>query len=699
MFWHGRPFLRILPFFVAGILVARQWFCILSQYFTLFFLVLLLLIAASAFVSKHIISFQRSWITGVILMTSVFVSGLSLTLHALKKYDSKLPTSRSVWMGKLLTEPVQRTKTVRFILKITRQIKEDSLVYENARIMTYLRTNTLPYKLHQGSRILFQGKLTPVQGPQNPGEFDYQRFLANKGIYYRTFIPQGSWKLLPASGKFSIPSLFGHARNHLLHVLHTHDLTREEYAVASAVLLGYDQLIDPDLHQNFTAAGAVHILCVSGMHVGILYLIFYYLLAFLLRFKRGELLRQALLLLIIWSYALLTGLSPSVSRAATMISLFILADMLRRDYDRFNVLAASAFLLLLFKPVMLFNVGFQLSYAAVSGILLFYFPLYRMFYFRHKILRIVWAAVAVSFSAQLGAFAVAAHYFHMFPLYFLLTNVAVFALSYLIIFSGLAYLLFAAIPVVNHLSALLLSQSTGLLIRIVRWVAALPSSVIYDLYFPWSKVILILGLILAFYYLILHKNIHLLTPILITVLLLLTLSTTRQIQLRQQYKMIIYSLRHHSAIDLIAGKEHILLTDSFALRHPSDLDYSLKNNRIALGLSENRHSFSQNIQTPFLFYRSGFGQIGSIRFYIPQNNLHFYPFLRKKIRVDYLICHSPGKIPLTEIAQAVRFRHVILDASLPYWALKKLINQSKQLHVNYINLRETGAYTINLRKK
>ncbi len=700
MFWRGRPFLRILLFFASGILVARYWFADKQLPITEFILLLVSLILISAVIANHIKSFKYSWVAGLILNIALFVAGFTLTVQQIRQSRVKLDENpQAVWEGKLLTEPTQRAKAVKFILKIIKRADNGSILPRSVNVMAYLKTNTLPAGLHLGSFLVFHGKMSPIEAPKNPGEFDYRRFLQNRGIRYRVFMDKMSWKLLPVQGGFLLPAVFSRWRNRLLQSLRSQGLSHDEYAVAAAILLGDDQLIAPDLHQDFTAAGAVHILVVSGMHVGIIFLIFGFLFRFLLRFKNGDWLRNVLLILVIWSYALLTGLSPSVSRAATMISLFILADIFRREYDNFNILAASAFLLLLLNPLLLFDVGFQLSYAAVAGILMFYFPIYRSLYFGNKIFQTLWAALVISFSAEMGVFAIAAHYFHQFPLYFLLTNLAVFALSYLIIFSGLAFLSLSWIPVVNHLLAIVLAMMIHALIVIVRFVASMPFSAVYDLYFPWFKVLLIFMLLIWCYYLFVHKNLYMLTPALATLVLLLGVQTFRQFKLQLQDKIIIYSLRHHIAIDLISGKRHILLVDSLAMVRPSELDYSLKNSRIAMGLSENSHPLSQDFHADFVYYRMGFGQMSSLKFYVPPPGKLRYPELHKKIRIDYLIYRSPGKTKLMEIAKSIKFRQIILGASLPSWAVRSLEKQAKLLHINYLNLRETGAFTLDIIKK
>ena len=695
MFWRNRPFLRILLFFTTGILLAhfrsRGHPLPITRYLLLF----LLMTVISGLLVSHVKSFKYSWMTGLILDMALFLAGFTLTVQQIRRHSFRLNEStQAVWVGKLVTEPVQKAKTVKFVVKIFKQADINSILKTGVKILAYLKTSTLPEGLHLGDAIVFHGKMEPVKAPANPEEFDYRQFLSDRGITYQVYISKKDWKRLPESGGFVLPAVFSHWRNGLLQSLRSQGLNSNEYAVAAAILLGYDQLIAPDLHQDFTTAGAVHILCVSGMHVGIIFLIFSFLLSFLLRFKNGKTLRDILLIFVIWSYALLTGLSPSVSRAATMISLFIAADIFQRNYDNFNILAASAFLLLLLNPLLLFDVGFQLSYAAVTGILMFYFPIYRSVYFSNKILRMAWAALVVSFTAQTGAFALAAHYFHQFPVYFLLTNMAVFVLSYVIIFSGMAFLALSWMPFLNHLLAALLAKTVNLLIVIVHLVARLPQSAVYDLYFPWVQVVMVFILIVCCYYLFIRKNLHMITTGLTVIVLLLGLHTYRHIRLLRQNKFIVYSLRHHTAIDLVAGVKHVLLVDSTAMAQPSKLDYFLKNNRIALGLSTNRHSLTQPLKSGFAYYRKGFGALDSLRFYFPSSGSIRFPSLKHKISVDYLICHAPWKLNLAEIGKAIRFRKIILDGSLSVWASKKLKKQAKILRINYINIKKSGAFII-----
>ncbi len=696
MFWHDRPFLRIILFYAAGIGAGRLFAVpgLLPRPLP-FFMAFLIALAALLFATYNN-TYRFGWVNGLLLFTAIFTTGFAGAYYALPKETLRPTGKNAFWEGKVTSEPVQRAQSVKFTVQLMRRVDGDSMFRQPVSVLARIKTDPVPENLHPGHLIVFEGRITPAARPKNPGEFDYRNYLANQGIRYLVYLRRGSYRILPGQKGFSLTRQFGLWRNRLLKALRRQGLSKDAYAVAAAILLGYDQLIGPDVHQDFTAAGAVHILCVSGLHVGIIFLIFNLLFSFLLRLKYGKAIRGVLLLSVIWAYALLTGLSPSVSRAATMLSLFIMADMLNRQIDSFNILAASAFLLLAVHPLLLFDVGFQLSYAAVAGILLFYFPIYRSLYFSSKALRVVWAALVVSFSAELGAFAIAAHYFHQFPLYFLLTNLAVFGLSYFILLSGMAFLLFSWQPAAAHFFALLLGKSVEVLLVVVHKVSALPHAAVYDLYFPWSTVLLVFSFLATGYMLLVQKNRRAALPLVAIVVILAGMGSLRRVHRWHQKKVIVYSLRHATAIDMIRGTKHLLLVDTATFHHPAVLDYSLKNNRIALGLKESLLPLTQAVQSDRFYYKAGFGAVGGYRFFVSLPGKREYPRLSPKIRIDALICRPPWRTSLHQLTKALAFRYIILEASLPPWSARKIKSEAKILNIKYIDLKTHGAFIHNI---
>ncbi len=693
MQFSGKPFVRLIIFFLAGILTT-QLVPTTKEINTglMIFLFVLFLITSFVLQIKRI-PYSYRWLPGFTLALCVFWSGLSLSIiQNTHTHRILQQASHHSWIGRLTTEPLIRKKNYKTEIKLTACADSSYSLTPALKAILYIPRDSRSGRLHAGDRLIFKGNFTKPKPPQNPDAFDYRHYLNMRGIDYIIFTSKKQWKKLPANQDFSLVHFFEHLRFNLLQVLKNNGLSGQQYAVASAILLGNDELIDPGIRHNYAGAGAVHILCVSGMHVGIVFLIFSQLLFFLNKNKYGRIIKNILLVLIIWSYAMLTGLSPSVSRAATMISMFIAAESLQRSYNPYNILAASAFLLLVFQPMLIFNVGFQLSYAAVLGIIAFYPPLFRIFYFRIRLIRYLWAALAVSFSAQIGAFPVAAHYFHLFPNYFLLTNLAVFGLAYLILATGTGLLSLAWIPPLAKISGTFLSSQVFLLNKIVVFISQLPGAVQDQLYFPWPKVFLVYLLILLLYMMIMKKNIRYLLAVLGSSIVLFSYQTILKAKRLQQNQVIVYAIRGHTAVDFISGLHDILLVDSGLFTQPRLLDISIKNYHIRHGLTTSLAKLNSTIDKPWIQYQWGLTNYGHRQFLILDLKQQHFPDLKRKIKINSLIYRGNRFISLFEIMKSFQFKQVILDGSTSKWVNQKIISECKLLNIRCLDLKNRGAF-------
>ncbi len=696
MFYSGRPFIRLLFFLLAGLFIARFIPALHSLNPITLFAVFLFVLTGGLLLHLFTRSFRFRWLPGFIMGLGVLWAGLSLNLIRIQRTHRTLDQpNQSVWTGRIISEPLTRKQNLKMALQIHSRADSSQLLRPTFKVLAYIKKDSNALKLHSGDALLFKGRFIKPAGPKNPGEFNYQNYLNNQGINYLVFIGKNRWEILSSNKSFSLTRIFSGFRRYLLQQLRNNGLHGNEYAVAAAILLGDDQLIDPKIYQNYAAAGAVHILCVSGMHVGIIFLIFSQLLFFLNRKKYGKLLKNLILLILIWAYALLTGLSPSVSRAALMISLFIAADSLQRSYDPYNVLAASAFLLLIINPMLLFDVGFQLSYAAVLGIILFYTPIYRLLYFKQRFIRILWAAVVVSFSAQIGAFPIVAHYFHIFPNYFIITNLAVFVLAYLILTSGLTLLVFSWFAPLAHVLGLVLSRFVFLLNKIVIFIALQPGAVQHDLYFPWLKVIFIYFFIIAVWLLISKKNPRYFKTVLGSLILLLGYQTFHKYNQINQNELIVYSISKHTALNFIYGNQAVLLLDSTAYTHPELLNYPTENNRVKLGLNPQQIRLTDTLHLPWFQFESGIIIFNNHRFFVLSPDTKLFPHLKKQIPIEMLIYRGNHFVPLPEIRKSFQFKKVVIDASTNFWIKDKITKECKQFNIKCLDLQKTGAFILN----
>ena len=276
-------------------------------------------------------------------------------------------------------------------------------------------------------------------------------------------------------------------------------ISGSEYSIITAILLGNKETLDTELRAHYNAAGVGHILCVSGLHVGVIFLILNFLLQPLDYSKKSRILKALILLFFIWIYACITGLSPSVTRAATMFSFVTFGNLLRRHTNIFHSLFASLFILLIINPLWLFNIGFQMSYAAVLGIVIFQQKLVALWTPKNKILTYFWNLMTVSVAAQLATFPLSVYTFGLFPNYFLLGNLSVITLSFVIVVSGVLLLIVSFVPYLSTWMAQLLTFEIKLMNHLTQSIGELPGAVTENISISWVQMLLIYLCILFFF--------------------------------------------------------------------------------------------------------------------------------------------------------------------------------------------------------
>ena len=395
-----------------------------------------------------------------------------------------------------------KAKSIANRVKLIAVRKGDTFVPATGEVLIY----------HAGSQTLSPGEVywipgqpDLIAGPENPHEFDYAQFMARKQLYHRHFIREGlirvgeqtSWELAREV------ILFRHA---LEGKIDTYVSRPQSKQIAKALLLGQKGSLEHEVSEAYATAGAMHVLAVSGLHVGIIY-------GFFLLFWKPQQLpprkRIPLLLLvigIIWSYALITGMSPSVLRAATMFTLMGLAQMRARNPSIFNPLALSAMVLVLFDPFIVFSVGFQLSYLALLGILLFQPVIVSWWTPKSRLVDYIWQITSVGMAAQLATFPLSVHYFHVFPTYFILANVMAIPGAFAIMACGIPFLILSFIEPVATLIGSWLSHLISGVNALIFSVQYLPFSKMENLSFNWTEMLLIWGFITCSYLLIQRRK-------------------------------------------------------------------------------------------------------------------------------------------------------------------------------------------------
>ena len=441
--WHETPFLRILLPFLIGLILSIYWILNLPVlwYICASFVPILVIM------QRYLKGFYASKIFGVVAILALFLFGFQIGSSFderetadffIKKIDKK---SHIVVQ---ITEMPTIDKWVKFRAKT---LMVDSS-QTSGDLLVYIKKDSLSEQLNYGDQILLKGWINEIQSPQNPHQFDYKAYLHFKNLHYQTFVQSSNWLKIDENKGKSFWSILFKMRKKGLSILQQ-NLSERSYSVGAALILGYREALSEDIQKAYADSGAIHVLAVSGLHVGIIAWILQQLLKLFFRRKnKYSKWQPAIVIAGLWLFALLTGGSPSVLRAATMFTFVVIGNYMKTPNSVYNNLAASAFLLLCWNPYLIKSVGFQLSYLAVLGIVYFQPIIYRLWYiptgswcklsnYPTNFLNYIWTLTTVSLGAQIGTLPVTLYYFHQFPTLFWLSGLVVIPAAMAILVLGI----------------------------------------------------------------------------------------------------------------------------------------------------------------------------------------------------------------------------------------------------------------------
>ena len=652
------PFVRMLIPFALGI-----WCCVCLPAFRLptftlvaIALALFVLAIVMAFSLK---SYRHNWFFGAIMACYLVLAGYALTrvheAEVQKSYFRNYETDAQYYVARIYDYPTERPNSIRTVLDLEYQFG-DSLPSRpvSGKVMAYFPKSDSAFVLRYGDLIAIPAPIREVSPPLNPGEFNYRDYLGRKGI----------------------------------------GLSDNEFGVAAAILLGYDDNLADEVRKNYVAAGSMHILCVSGMHVGIIYLLASFLLSFLNRKKWQKTLKQVLLLALIWFYALIAGLSPSILRSALMISLVIIGEIIHRKGFIINSIAASAFILLCVNPNNLFEIGFLLSYSAVIGIVVLQRPIYSWFVFKNKLLDRAWEITAVALAAQVATIPFTLFYFNQFTTYFWLSNLFMTPISFLVVISGMVLLLVSWIPYLNILVGYLVWGAVYVMNWVVARIESIPFSIIKGLYINEVEFTLLLVALLLVLLMVLLQKRQLFMGALGALLLVMVSVTIRLYSTENQQGMTIFSLRNHTAIDFVRGGEHVLLADSTLMADESTVDYSLKGAWSKRHLSHHPQVFGldEDYANQYVCKKSNLVSFDG-KLLALWDGQQLNDSLSYRLPVDYLLVSGKQKPDVQAVVNGYDAKMLLIDGSVPRYLAEKWVSQAETLHLPYYNVGE-GAMEI-----
>ena len=607
--------------------------------------------------------------------------------------------------GVVATQPEERAKTYRVELEIrrgdfTRSVTPSALPAPpnwqrvSGRVIVYL-DKTVGAIPRYGEVWLVAGSPRPIDPPLNPGEFNYKRYLSYRNIAHQQYLRPFQRRILGYDPPNRITQLATTVNRWADSVFTRQVGSRAEYGIVNAMILGVRDDLDTEMYRAYSAAGAVHILSVSGMHVGILFAVLTFLLSFLIKRPRGKLLMAALQLLILWFYALVTGFSPPVLRSAGMFTVLIVANASGRQQQLANTLGASAFFILCYDPYALFSAGFQLSYLAVAGIGAWQSSLSQAFTFRYKWANKLWELTAVALVAQLITFPLGVFYFHQFPTYFLLANPVVMLLSFILLPLAMATLAFSWMPYLNDVLGWCLQKTAWLLNAAVTQTSQLPGAAWDGLWLSLGAMLLVYAVILCSISLVLTRNRAYVWATCVAALLLAGLNVWDDHGQRHQRKMSVHFLPHRTAVSLTDGHASILLTD-LDTSDTRSYDFYLKNTFGEWGINDLTVA-SVKADIPAYSHTKDYALwVWRGKTLLLVNKLTGKGRWKLPAVVDYLIIRRNALREWDQLDGRVVARHIIFDDSNKTPLTDKLLVDAKQRGITCYSVRQMGAYVADL---
>ncbi len=574
--WRQVPLFRLLLFAAVGMLpVLKTWWVPPAGSWIAALALLLPLLFWEILPWRF--QFRLRWLPGFCLALVCLCLGASRARQfEQNRQPSSLQELQNRWLLVQLNDPpTARNKSYRTTASILAVSHEKSVLPAKGELLLYL-SETHP-GWQAGSRLwVWSKQLGEPPENRNPHGFSYRQYLARKGIYFQLYVGKGEWRAAAGSYAWWHPARLraAAASQFRLYLKHA-----EVSAFAQALLLGDRSALPGELVQAYSSSGLIHVLAVSGLHVGIVYLLLQSVMGKIFRKHKGLLL--AILLSCLWSYAAITGLSASVTRASLMCSVLALGKLWQRQAGVYNTLSGAALLLLWHQPIWLFDTGFQLSFAAVTGIVYLQPLLLKSVYIPHPWVHRVWELSCVTLSAQLFTLPLTLHYFGQFPNYFLLTNLLVLPLMAPLLAGCLLLLVLSPLPFLANPLGWLLNKGIYWLNQLVMAFEGLPGAVSMGIRLDASAALLLFAFLLSLSWWYTYRSKRMRQMSLILALFLLGKGVWRLHVDRQQALLVIYDNRREASGAFVFGQQAWYWGPErkapFAPQHPHFTALGIKN--------------------------------------------------------------------------------------------------------------------------
>ncbi len=684
--WREIPFVRFILPLIAGILL--QHYCSVNR--TALFIAMLLVALFCILISKKQFVYELRWVYGACLNLTILLFGFWMTGRAYSNHFeasiSQAPEQTSL-LVKLNSQPRTKNK-IRFTAKAISTTLNSTPQSVTGSLILYFDQTPATSKLKYGDLIQLKTAISPIPPPANPDAYNFQQVMRYAQIGHQAFPKENDWEALKINKGNVIHRWAYGFQERLLDIIDKKLKGNKEKIVASALLLGDRSSITPALKAAYAETGAMHILAVSGLHVGLLFLVFSLLLN-RLKIKRWywRYIQSGLLLFVVWAFALITGLAPSVVRAAAMLSFIIVGITIHRNGNIYNTIAGSAFVLLVIDPNYLYQVGFQLSYLALLGIIYFQPKIYRLIQIGNPILDKIWALVTVSLSAQVLTFPISLYYFHQFPFYFWLSGIVVVPAATIILPLGICLFLFGNVPLLGSFIALLLEKILWLMNALVLGIQQLPFATTKGVWLTLPMLFLLYAAVLCFTLASRKVNAKLLYAGIIALGVFAISWVAQTNQHKGQSFVTAYSFTDRSVIDFVHGQTSYSFNSSF--EEDDNYQFAVGNHRSKHRVNNIvRFGIDKQGDFPGLSVENGLITFNGSRYLLVSDA---FPDTHLQ-EADYLILCGIKERNIDSLLTGNAYKEVVFDKACAFYLVKKwkaLCTANKQ---PYHDIKQSGYW-------
>lgn len=699
--WREIPMVRLCLALVIGIM-AGAWQPAQGASWQIAAAIGLIGLAGMIFIGARRQTYDQRWVFGVLLYLSLSALGYVLVwMSDERNVDHHF--SQYLLKENMAVAEVQQVQWRNERFRITVNVEAigrsaDKLQPVRGRLMLYLPVTAESEKIGPGSHLVFSASITGIPPPLNPKAFDYARYQHYKNIHYQAFVGEDAWRLSARPASFSLSKYTDRARSYCLAVLRKHLPTPNEFGAASPLILGYRDETPDALRDAYSATGATHVLAVSGLHVGIVQMVISFLLQFWGRKSgRHRIPKMLITILGVWAFALITGGAGSALRAATMFSFLTVGQAMRQTSNTYNTMAASLFLLLCINPLLLFDLGVQLSYLAVLGIVFFHPRIYKLWYIENKAGDYLWQLTALSLAATLTTLPLSLLYFHQFPVYFWLSGLVAVPLSGFILGGGLLLFAVQGVPLLGFVVGKALYALVWLMNASIFLIQQIPGSRISGIWISVGVALLLYGVIIAVAGGLVTKKFRWILAALAMGVLAAGINAFEIRQAHQRREIVLYHARRQTIIDCFDGTQVFSLSANPVT--PEEERFALQNYRWYCR-SHTAGAWLLNDAPPPAerwWYRNGLLRFGDVRLAVISQ---VQEPLSEKIPTDYLLLRGRPYASLKELTAAweIRSGTILLDGSLPFRQAARLMEEGRELGYQCYDVSTQGAWMLNLRK-